>query len=341
MKIDVLVGGQFGSEAKGLMATHIAYNEEYDWLISVNSAQAGHTAPLFGTEKMIVNRQLPSACVNNHEAQILIAAGSIINPEVLVKEIKMLESHGIPILERLFINPHATVIMEEDVQEERDNGIQGRIGSTCEGVGVALSRRVARTGKVVKDVYTELVEKLGGQFKLQTRIPRGDIFLEGSQGYGLSTYAGYYPFCTSRDTTTAAFLSYAQLPPNKVRHVYGVFRTYPIRVGGNSGDMYNELTWEEVAKRAGYDNLCEITTVTKRVRRVGEWDAKLAMNAMIHCGITRPLLTFVNYLDSSIENVTEFADLPVAIRKKIFEMSDNLGEEFYAVSTNARNFLRV
>ena len=336
--IDILVGGQYGSEAKGLIATHIAYDNRYDWLVSVNSAQAGHTAPYFRTGEMIVNRQLPSACINNHDAKILIGAGAIINPEVLLNEIKMLESIGIPIINRLHISSEATVIAPADIQAEKDNDLQGKIGSTCEGVGYALSRRMSRTGVVFKDILQSFAEQLGAHVTMINDPIKGKIFLEGSQGYALSTYKGFYPFCTARDTTSAAFLSYARLSPRDVRDVYGVFRTYPIRVGGNSGYMRNECDWETVAKESGYETLCERTTVTKRIRRVGYWDAELAKESVRVNGINKPVLTFVNYLDKTVEGVVDPVLFPTEVIDKICAMGKDIGG-FWACSTDARNMI--
>lgn len=338
--VDVLVGGQYGSEAKGLVATHIAQHKGYDWLVSVNSAQAGHTAPYFKTGEMIVNRQLPSACINNHAAKILIGAGSIVNLDVLKEEIRIMETMGIPILDRLYISSEATIISAWDIENEKENKMQERVGSTCEGVGSALAARMHRNGKVFKDVHEEFCDAIGKRVFMISDPIDGVIFLEGSQGYGLSTYKGHYPYCTARDTTAAAFLSYARISPRHVRDIYGVFRTYPIRVGGNSGYMHKELTWEEVAKRSGYKSLCERTTVTKRVRRVGEWDSNLARESVKVNGINRPVLTFVNYLDSSIEGVEDPMLFSPEVLDKIGEMGKDVGG-FYAISTNASNMIVV
>lgn len=337
-QVDIVVGGQYGSEAKGLVATHLACKKKYDWLVSVNSAQAGHTAPYFKTGEKIVNRQLPSACINNHDAKILIGAGAIINPEVLLDEIERLELIGIPIVDRLFISSEATVITPWDIEHERDTLLQERIGSTCEGVGSALASRVRRDGQTFGKMADHFMELLGKKFVVNNEVIHGHIFLEGSQGYALSTYKGHYPFCTSRDTTAAAFLSYARLSPKDVVDIYGVFRTFPIRVGGNSGDLPNELTWEEVAKISGYKSLREHTTVTKRVRRVGMWDSKLAAESVLVNGINKPVLTFVNYLDSSVEGIDDPILFTADVADKVKEMGKSVGG-FWACSTSAENLI--
>jgi adenylosuccinate synthase len=71
---------------------------------------------------------------------------------------------------------------------------------------------------------------------------RGDrIMLEGTQGTALSLHHGRYPHVTSRDTTASGCLAEAGINPRRVRRVVVVCRTYPIRVGGPSGPMGQEI----------------------------------------------------------------------------------------------------
>jgi len=352
--IDVIVGCQFGSEAKGLVASYVASIEKYDWLISVNSAQAGHTAPYWKEgekePEMIVTRQLPSSCITDFEAKIFIGPGAVINPEVLVEEIIMLEEKGIPICDRLFISENATIVTEEDIIAESVNNLTNRLGSTNEGIGSALAMRAMRKSLQIKNSFIDIIKNLKskGLEKSFTLVSdyfsvdhiSGKILIEGSQGYGLSIMSGYYPFCTSRDTTTAAFLSYAQLSPLDVRDVYGVYRTYPIRVGGNSGPMHEEIDWPIIEGRSGYKDLAEFTTVTKRMRRIGEWDNNLAKKATIVNGVTKPILCFANYLDKNVENALCLDEFPEEILQEIAKRAESIGQPWFAISTNKHgNFL--
>ena len=308
--LDVILGGQFGSEGKGLVAGWLG-KVDYDVIISTNSAQAGHTVYYKGNK--VVTRHIPSAAVFNHSAQIYLAPGSIINPDVLIEELDMLEGLGIPIRDRLFVSGRATIITPECIHEEESEKKWEAIGSTCEGVGAALARRVRRKDSVIAGMWfiDKHALRLGGQvvgnewhFGLVDEIRSGKILvlLEGSQGWGLSVYGPYFPFCTSRDTSLAGIMSAAQLPVNNIRDVYGVYRTFPIRVAGNSGPLKDELSWGHIAEISGYETLQEITTVTKRVRRVGAFDFKFYVESVIANGVTKPVITFMNYLDHTIEN---------------------------------------
>ena len=78
------------------------------------------------------------------------------------------------------------------------------------------------------------------------------IIIEGTQGFGLSLlHSKYYPFVTSRDTTAAAFVSEAGLSPLDVDDIVLVLRAFPIRVGGNSGPLPNEIDWDTVTSESG------------------------------------------------------------------------------------------
>lgn len=328
--IDVLVGCQYGSEAKGLAAKLLTEIKTYDYLVSVNSAQAGHTTPY--KDGQVVTRQLPASCVNDHNAKIYIGPGAVINPEVLTNEINMLEDQGIPILDRLYINKFATVIEENDIVAEQTKKLQQRTGSTLEGVGSALSKRAVRESKVVCDHNWLFPIKM--VYNTDDIIGNGNILLEGSQGFGLSNFSHHYPKCTSRDTTTAAFLSYAQLSFRNVFDVFGVYRTFPIRVAGNSGHMYNELSWSDIDEISGYSGLSEHTTVTGRLRRISQWDPELARRSSKVNGVTKPLITFLNYIDSNVEGIEIAANLSEKVLTRLRIMAADIGMPIYAASTS-------
>ncbi len=341
-KVDVLVGCQYGSEGKGLVATKLdgwckkRSGRVYDLLVSVNSSQAGHTTHRYVDDKpeFHVTRQLPASAVTNLTATIFLAPSAVINLDVLFAEIDALEGAGIPISNRLIISSVASVIDHEDEQYEKNKNMFASIGSTMEGVGASLARRALRTGSVISDYYKLITDRypdvvisdntnyVYSRFKL--------ALLEGSQGFGLGINYMHYPKCTSRDTTTMGSLAGAQIPFNLVDRVYGVYRTYPIRVAGNSGFMRREITWEHLANISGYDTLSEITTVTKRIRRVAEWDRQLASDSMFVNGVTHPVLTFVNYLGKENEGKTTYPSLS----QKVRDFIEDSGIKWFALSTS-------
>jgi adenylosuccinate synthase len=125
------------------------------------------------------------------------------------------------------------------------------------------------------------------------------IMLEGTQGTSLSLLHGPYPHVTSRDTTASGCLAEAGINPRRVRKVVVVCRSFPIRVGGPSGPIAQEITWSDVAARAQIPDTditaVEVGSVTKRQRRVGEFDWSQLRRAAELNGVTDVALTFADY----------------------------------------------
>lgn len=333
--IDVLVGCQYGHEGTGIVAAEIGARNKYDWLVSVNSAQANHTAYIDNNK--IVTKHLPSSCLTNLKALIFIGPGAIINPELFIEEIRILENFGLSISDRLYVAETATVICDDNIIYEKYNNHAGRMGSTGEGIAGALHSKIDRF-KCATIRTHDIMDYEGNLFHTCPSDllwkEKGDIFLEGGQGYGLSIYEDCYPYTTSRDTTTSAFLSYARLSPKNLRHVYGVYGTFPIRSGGNSGPIDNETSWNAISNISGYDNLEEYTIETGRLNRVGYWDSHLARKATIINGVTRPILTYANYLDCRIEQIFDSSLWPEDAKKAIRKFSNDIKKSWYAISTS-------
>jgi adenylosuccinate synthase len=125
------------------------------------------------------------------------------------------------------------------------------------------------------------------------------IIIEGTQGFGLSLlHSQYYPFVTSRDTTAAAFVSEAGLSPFDVDGVVLVLRAFPIRVGGNSGPLPNEIEWDKVTRESGNQiPVVEHTSVTKTVRRVARFDPDIVRKAIMVNNPTRIVLNHLDHID--------------------------------------------
>jgi len=329
MKVDVILGLQYGSEAKGLVASELAIKKEYDMAITVNSCQAGHTSYFLkdGEYIKIVNRQLPSSFP--FVKKIIIGAGAMVKPHVLKEEIERLESLGFNIRDKLYIDNHAGIVADDAGEHEAE--LVNNIGSTGEGVGWAMSERVMRRAPVAKDIpafrdYGTLcdVSKL--------YEPNVSALIEGSQGFGLSLFHSHYPKCTSRDCGVSAFLSGAGVNFRDVVDVYGIARTFPIRVGTvvkTSGYMMNETDWETVNRLSGYAqrgiDLTEKTTVTGRIRRISTWDADLVAKAVAMNGVNKMCMTFINYLNADDDQAREYDDLSDISKKFIKQVGAEVG----------------
>lgn len=310
--VDVLVGGQYGSEGKGHIASFLA--QEYQVLVRVGGPNAGHK--VYEEPSPYTFKLLPSGTRKNTEAALIIGAGAVLDPRTLMKEVADCQVDAA----RLSIDPQAMII--SDVDRHSEQKLVSRIGSTGQGVGKATARRILGREEPSL-VLAKHVDDLR-PFVRDTRevldraFARGDkVLLEGTQGTGLSLYHGIYPYVTSRDTTVSGCLSEAGISPARVRKVVMVCRTYPIRVGnppkGTSGDMSQELSFRMIANRSGLSYAVlrkhEIGSVTGRKRRVGEFDWDLLRKAASLNGPTDIALTFVDYLHKENTEARRFEQL--------------------------------
>jgi adenylosuccinate synthase len=194
--VDVIVGGQYGSEGKGNIVGHIA--PEYDLLIRVGGPNAGHQ--VYAEPDPEKYFHLPSGTRRAPNAKLLLGAGAVIYPPKLLEEIA---THQVS-AERLSIDPQAMIIDASDIEEERRFS---NISSTAQGVGVASARKMLgradyKDGKsafLAKDVR-ELKPyiKSGQEVIAEAFIQSERILLEGTQGTSLSLHHGEYPHVTSR-----------------------------------------------------------------------------------------------------------------------------------------------
>jgi adenylosuccinate synthase len=315
--VDVIVGGQYGSEGKGHIASYLS--REYAVLVRVGGPNAGHK--VFVNPGPYIHHQLPSGTLRNPAAKLIIAPGAVINPELLMKEVRECKVDG----QRLSIDPQTMIITEKDCKSEA--GLQKRISSTGQGVGNATARRILDRGnriRLAKDVRA-LSPFIRDTWELleQTYNRGGRVLVEGTQGTGLSIFHGAYPYVTSRDTTVSGCLSEAGISPTRVGKTIMVCRTYPIRVqnppGGTSGPLRQELTWDEIAKRAEVPvkeiRTNERTSTTNRERRVGSFDWVLLRKNSALNAPTDIAITFTDYLNPGNADARRYEQLsPDTIR---------------------------
>lgn len=308
--VDVIIGGQWGSEGKGHIASYLS--PEYAILVRVGGPNAGHKVFLGSTP--YTHHQLPSGTLRSH-AKLIIAAGAVLNAEKLLTEIADCNVER----ERLSIDPQAMIISRADVA--REDRLVANIGSTGQGVGYATGRRITGRGsgvKLARDVK-DLAPFIRDTWEILEKAYRSGkkVLIEGTQGSGLSLYHGSYPHVTSRDTSVSGALSEAGVPPGRIRKVIMTCRSYPIRVqsprGKTSGEMGIEIDWKTVSKRSHLDfnqlKTTERTSTTNRDRRVAEFSWSMLRRAAALNGPTDIALTFADYISSQNEKAHRFEQL--------------------------------
>lgn len=323
--VAVVVGAQYGSEGKGAIVHHIA--DKYNVHVRVGSPNAGHT--FYWNGEKHVQRSIPCGWTNP-EALIIIGRGALINMDQLMAELTTIEGYYPDFRQRLRIDSTAGVLSKRFHQQEGgvDGEMHKRIGSTGEGVGPARMARLERNPDTFQ-FFRDVVEEYGLKDCMVDDTPHllhtlhgagAKILIEGTQGSALSLLHSYWPYCTSTDTNAAQMLADVGIAPALLDEVILVARTYPIRVAGNSGPMRNEISWEELSERIG-KKVSERTTVTKKVRRIAEWDRTLFNTACMLNKPTKLALTFADYVDpdlyavDSIQRVVQSAPLGLFLQQ--------------------------
>ena len=151
MKVDVLLGLQWGDEGKGKLVDFITPN--YDIIARFQGgANAGHTL-IFDGKKYVLHL-IPSGIFRNNCINI-IGAGVVIDPIALVEEIKTLEEIGVDVRSKLKISKRAHLILPThrllDKASELAKG-DAKIGSTLKGIGPTYMDKTGRNGLRVGDL---------------------------------------------------------------------------------------------------------------------------------------------------------------------------------------------
>jgi len=322
MPATVIVGGQFGSEGKGKVTSLTASRMRSPWVVRCGGPNSGHSIWING--KPCVLRQLPVAAPQ-HDARLAIAAGSVVDEDLLIEEIKLL---GVP-RHRIIVDARAVLISPQD--RDGEQSLVAQIGSTGSGTGAAAARRLLRSGDVrlVGDSkrITEFATIGTVGPHLHTALDRGEeVVVEGTQGFGLSLFHGRgFPYLTSKDTTASAFASEVGLAPHDINEVILVVRTFPIRVGGPSGDLDDEVSWQFVQEKSNApEEELEFTSVTQRLRRVAQFDLELVRTACRYNGPTSIAVMGLDRLDHANRGVKDRHELSQAALSFLEKLREDL-----------------
>ncbi|MEA3460795.1 MAG: adenylosuccinate synthetase, partial [Bacteroidota bacterium] len=282
MKVDVLLGLQWGDEGKGKVVDVLT--PRYDIITRFQGGpNAGHTLEFNNIKHILHN--IPSGIFREDKLNI-IANGVVLDPIVFRREIEAVEALNIDLTKNLWISKKAHLILPThrilDAASEAAKG-KSKIGSTLKGIGPTYMDKTGRNGLRVGDIdlnfkekyealktkHMQLLklydyeynldeeEKFFEAIELIRKFTRVDteyeiyrfleqeksILAEGAQGTLLDIDFGSYPFVTSSNTICAGACTGMGIAPSTIGEVYGIFKAYCTRVG--SGPFPSELLDEE------------------------------------------------------------------------------------------------
>lgn len=306
MPATIVVGAQYGSEGKGKVVALISKSRPVACVVRCGGPNSGHTTSIRGQETVL--RQLP-ASVDVSNGLVALSAGTVVDVDVLEREVRLC---GVD-RQRLIIDPRAVLVSEEDKRLEQT--LVTSIGSTGSGNGRAIARRILRdevelaaeSTRLSKIARVESVAPLLHNFMSDQQ----EVVVEGTQGFGLSLLHGTsYPNVTSKDTTASAFAMETGLSPRDVNQIVMVVRTLPIRVAGPSGPLRRETSWDCIRVQSGAPTVePEFTSVTKKLRRVADFDLAMVKLAAAYNKPTSIAVMGVDRLDYRNRGVTSVEDL--------------------------------
>lgn len=325
MTCNILVGGEWGDEGKGKCITYLCYNDKPNIIARAGvGPNAGHSVEFHGEKYGL--RMIPSGFVHK-DARLLVGAGVLVDPEVFQYELEYLNKYNVK--DRTSIDYRCSIIEPKHREQDQSSDyLSKKIGSTGTGCGPANADRVMRVAKQAvelkeMDGYTTDVP-----LEVNTALDEDlDVFIEGSQGFGLSLYYGTYPYVTSKDTTSSSAAADVGVGPTRIDEVINVFKAYITRVG--AGPFKTEITQEE-SEQMGIE---EYGTVTGRRRRVGLFDMDLAKESCMINGATQIALTCIDRLYPQCAKVKDYSCLTPETKRFIDEVESETGVPVTIIST--------
>lgn len=166
MKVDVLLGLQWGDEGKGKIVDVLT--PQYDIIARFQGGpNAGHTLEFNGIKHVL--HTIPSG-IFREDVINLVGNGVVVDPVVFQKELEKLAPFNIDFKKRLLLSKKAHLILPThrllDAASETAKG-KNKIGSTLKGIGPTYMDKTGRNGLRVGDIfmsnfqekYDALVEK--------------------------------------------------------------------------------------------------------------------------------------------------------------------------------------
>lgn len=333
MKVDVLLGLQWGDEGKGKVVDVLT--PKYDVVTRFQGGpNAGHTLEFEGQKYVL--RSIPSGIFQGGKMNV-IGNGVVLDPILFRQEAESLAASGHDLTKQLCISKKAHLIMPThrilDAAYEAAKGA-AKIGTTGKGIGPTYTDKVSRNGLRVGDILHNFDEKyaiakkkhettlhclnyeyditalekewfealeylkrfniIDSEHVINHLLKEGkSVLAEGAQGTMLDVDFGSYPFVTSSNTICAGACTGLGVAPRNIGEVYGIFKAYCTRVG--AGPFPTEL-FDEIGEK-----ICqlghEFGAVTGRKRRCGWVDLVALKYAIMINGVSQLIMMKSDVLD--------------------------------------------
>lgn len=312
MPCTVVVCGFFGDTGKGKIVSYLAVRDKIGVAVRAGvGPNAGHTVVY--NNRTYKLRMIPSAFVYER-SRLLIGPGVLVNPEVFLKEVKLVDAVG-----RAGLDPQCAIIEPKHIEVDKTGHLASKIKTTGTGTGPCNADRVLRRAKLARDVPELQPFLTDVPLEVNTAIDGGEnVLIEGTQGTFLSLWHGTYPYVTSKDVTASAACSDVGVGPKKVDEVIVVFKAFVTRVG--AGPLPGEISWEEAEKRGW----AEIASVTGRRRRAAPFNFDLARRAVMLNSATQAAITKIDVLFPECKSAKSFSDLSDEAKKFIRRVEDEI-----------------
>ena len=158
MKVDVLLGLQWGDEGKGKIVDVLT--PKYDIISRFQGGpNAGHTLEINNFKQVL--HTIPSGIFRENKLNV-IGNGVVIDPITFEKEIESISKHNVDLHKTLYISKKAHLILPThrllDAASEEAKGAT-KIGSTLKGIGPTYRDKIGRDGLRVGDLFENFSEK--------------------------------------------------------------------------------------------------------------------------------------------------------------------------------------
>jgi adenylosuccinate synthase len=284
MKIDVVIGLQYGDEGKGKVCHSLLKDGLYTHAIRFNGGgNAGHT--IYHNGKKLITHLIPSGVFFGVKS--IIGPGCVVDTHNFFKELKYLEENGIKTEGLVFIAKNAHLVQEIHTDED---GHDTSIGTTKTGNGPCYRDKYARKGLRAEeydklepyliDMYEEFYQQDNSNFK---------ILAEGAQAFGLDIDWGDYPYVTSSHCGVGSVLNNG-FNHKHINKVYGVIKAYETYVGAKKFQPEEEI-FERIQQEGQ-----EFGATTGRKRQCNWIDWDLVIKASKMNGVNRVVMNKVDIL---------------------------------------------